>query len=267
MAQDASGLFDVRDKVVVITGAGGGIGGVLTRSFLALGAQVVAAEIREDADIAEGAVYHQTDIADQDSVASLATFIADSFGAADVLINNAAIEECVRIEDMSVETWNSTISVNLTGSFLCAQALGRQMIARRRGKIINVASRCAYVGIPFAAAYDASKAGVVSLTKTFAIEWGNHNLQVNAIVPGYVDTPMGEGDQMRDAYVRKVPLGRASKPEDLLGAVVFLSSAASDYVTGAILFVDGGSYASGGLGAELRDAGPARIGSAQQRGL
>ncbi|MGH6952615.1 MAG: SDR family NAD(P)-dependent oxidoreductase, partial [Alphaproteobacteria bacterium] len=210
-----------------------------------------------------GAHYCPLDLAEPGSVAALARVVEREFGAADVLINNAGINEHGRAEDLPLAEWQKTLAVNLTGTFLCCQEIGRPMIARKRGKIVNLGSRCGFVGIPFNAAYNASKAGIVSLTQSLAVEWAIHNIQVNAIVPGFVRTPMMAATladpPALEVYARKIPLGRISEPEDLVGAAVFLSSAASDYVTGAALFVDGGSYASGGVGAEARDQGLARM--------
>jgi NAD(P)-dependent dehydrogenase (short-subunit alcohol dehydrogenase family) len=250
-------LFDIKGKVAIVTGAGGGIGGAIARAFLALGAEVVGADVKDPAQLPEGAVAQRTDLADRASVLALAAFVARRFGRADILINNAGITEHALAEEMPLEEWERTLRVNLTGTFQLSQAIGRLMIRERRGKIVNVASRCGYVGIPFNAAYNASKAGVTALTQTLAVEWAVHNIQVNAIVPGFVRTGMTEKDIAdageREIFARKIPLGRISEPDDLVGAAVFLSSPASDYVTGASLFVDGGNYASGGIGAEARD--------------
>jgi 2-deoxy-D-gluconate 3-dehydrogenase len=200
------------------------------------------------------------DLANPASIGALATFAEQTLSGVDVLINNAARTEHSRIETLSLEEWRRTLDVNLTGTFLVAQTLGRAMIARGRGKIINLASRCGFVGIPFNAAYNASKAGVMSLTQTLAVEWAAHNVRVNAIVPGFVRTPMTEreaGDPaVFDLFARKIPLRRVSEPTDLIGAAVFLASRASDYMTGTALFVDGGNYASGGIGAEAAAQGP-----------
>jgi NAD(P)-dependent dehydrogenase (short-subunit alcohol dehydrogenase family) len=169
-----------------------------------------------------------------------------------------------RAEEMPLTVWNNTLSTNLTGSFLLSQAVGRGMIARRSGKIVNIASRCAFMGMPFSAAYNASKAGILAMTNTLAVEWGVHDIQVNAIVPGVVRTPMNahrDSDPEEEAmFARTIPLGRVSEPEDLLGAALFLSSKASAYVTGSVLIVDGGNYIADGIGTEYRNHGLKRMG-------
>ncbi|MBI1774563.1 MAG: SDR family oxidoreductase [Proteobacteria bacterium] len=259
MPFDPSSLFDVRDKVAVVTGAGGGIGAALTHGFAALGAKVLAVDIAEPSQLPENAFYHRADLRDRTAIPAIAGAAQERFGRIDILVNNAGVVGRARAEEMLAADWDNTLSINLTGTFQLSQAVGRIMIAQRSGKIVNVSSRCGFVGIPFISAYNVSKAGIVALTQTLAIEWSLYNVQVNTVVPGFVRTKMNErwlADPVSEAlYARKIPLGRISEPEDLLGAVIFLSSAASDYVTGATLFVDGGNYASGGVGAEARDHG------------
>lgn len=246
-------MFGVAGRCVLVTGAAGGIGGAAARAFRDLGARVVATDVL-DGDI-EGCDWRHLDIADEASIARLAADLGDSV---DVLLNIAGIDQFDHSDALAADVWRRTLDVNLTGTFLLTQAVGRGMIARRRGKVVNTTSRCAHVGIPFSAAYNASKAGITSLTQTLATEWSAWNIQVNAIVPGVVRSAMTEralGDpEVSRIFARKIPLGRVSEPADLVGALVFFASAASDYITGTSLFVDGGNFASGGVGAELRDS-------------
>ena len=264
MPIDPKALFAVDGKVVVITGASGGIGTALVQGFGALGAKLFAVDIVGPGDLPSGAAFHHADLRDPEAVAGIARAAEARFGRVDVLINNAGLGEKHRAEEMPLEVWNNTLSTNLTGSFLLSQAIGRGMIARRSGKIVNVASRCAFMGMPFSAAYNASKAGIVAMTHTLAVEWGVHDIQVNAIVPGVVRTPMNahreEDKDEAELFARTIPLGRISEPDDLLGAALFLSSPASAYVTGTVVFVDGGNYMADGIGTEYRDHGLKRMG-------
>jgi len=254
-------MFGLRGRRVLVTGAAGGIGGAAARACRDLGASVMAADIDEGA--VEGCDWHRVDLADEASIARLAA----TAGEVDVLLNIAGVAEYELSEEVPLAVWRRTLDINLTGTFLLSQAVGRGMIARQRGKIVNAASRCGFIGMPFSAAYNASKAGVTSLTQTLAIEWSVHNIQVNAVVPGFVRSRMTAREFADPAvagiFGKKIPLGRVSEPDDLVGALVFLSSAASDYITGATLFVDGGNYASGGVGVEARDSELERRGRAR----
>ena len=264
MPIDPQKLFAIRDKGAVITGAAGGIGTVLVNGFAVLGARVLAVDIVEPKDLPAGAVFHRADLRDPIAVAGIADVATAALGPVDILINNAGLGEMVRAEEMPLDVWNNTLTTNLTGSFLLSQAIGRLMIARRSGKIINVGSRCGFMGMPFSAAYNASKAGIAALTRTLAVEWGIYDIQVNAIIPGVVRTPMNahrDSDPEEERlFARTIPLGRVSEPDDLLGAAVFLASPGANYITGATLFVDGGNYMADGIGTEYRDHGLKRMG-------
>jgi NAD(P)-dependent dehydrogenase (short-subunit alcohol dehydrogenase family) len=169
--------------------------------------------------------------------------VAEYFGRLDIAVNNAGIGILGADEDICQEAWDKVIAVNLTGVFLCAQAEAQQMIRQQptEGKIINIASMSATIA-NCNASYDASKAGVVHMTRTLAAEWGRHNINVNCLSPSYVLTPMhASTSQVVRTRIRELtPLGHVERPEDLHGAVIFLASAASNYVTGHDLMVDGG---------------------------
>src|SRR3954471_294870 len=177
MPTDPLQLFAVRDKAAIITGAAGGIGTVLVAGFAALGARVLAVDIVDPKGLPAGVAFHRADLRDPVAVAGIADAAAGQLGAVDILVNNAGLGEKVRAEEMALEVWNNTLATNLTGSFLLSQAVGRGMIARRFGKIINIGSRCGFMGMPFSAAYNASKAGIAALTRTLAVEWGLYDIQ------------------------------------------------------------------------------------------
>src|SRR5208282_1022205 len=167
------------------------------------------------------------------------------FGRIDILVNNAGTSWGAPVEAMTLEQWNKVIETNLTGTFLFSQAVGKVMIAQRRGKIINIASVAGLRGSPpsfSAIGYSASKGGVIIFTKDLACKWGMHNIQVNAIAPGWFPTHMSEVvlERNKEAFLKRIPLRRFGSEHDLKGAAVFLASDASDYVTGHVLVVDGG---------------------------
>ena len=172
-----------------------------------------------------------------------------AFGRIDILINNAGTSWGGPFEEMRLDQWHKVMDTNLTGTFLFSQAAGKIMIGQRSGKIINIASVAGLAGAPpdhvHATAYHASKGGVVLLTRDLARKWAPHNIQVNAIAPGWFPTNMSEVviERNRDTFLKSIPLGRFGNDHDLKGAAVFLASAASDYVTGHVLVVDGGQLA------------------------
>jgi gluconate 5-dehydrogenase len=170
------------------------------------------------------------------------------FERIDILINNAGTSWGAPVEEMRIEHWNKVIETNLTGTFLFSQAVGKFMVPQRRGKIINIASVAGFRGAPpefQAIGYDASKGGVIAFTKDLACKWGVHNIQVNAIAPGWFPTNMSQVvmERNKETFLSRIPLRRFGSDHDLKGAAVFLSSGASDYVTGHVLVVDGGQTA------------------------
>jgi NAD(P)-dependent dehydrogenase (short-subunit alcohol dehydrogenase family) len=249
--------LDLTDRVAVVTGAASGIGRAIATAFAEMGARVVGVDIAASADLPEACDYATADVSDLAAVRALAERLVMEKGRVDILANVAGVAEFGLTSELSLDEWNRTLAVNLTGTFVCCQSFGNPMLRRRRGKIINIGSRCGYVGLPFHIAYNASKAGIIALTQTLAVEWGRHGINVNAIVPGFVRTAMTkdtlDDPALRSVYESKIPLGRISEPEDLTGPAVFLASSASDYVSGAALIADGGNLASGGVGAEIRN--------------
>lgn len=188
------------------------------------------------------------DVRDPASIRAVVETAVKHFGSIDILVNNAGTSWGAPTEDMTLEQWNKVIETNLTGTFLFSQAVGKVMIAKRGGKIINIASVAGLRGSSpkfSAIGYSASKGGVISLTKDLACKWGVHNIQVNAIAPGWFPTDMSEKviERNKEALLTDIPLGRFGGPNDLKGAAIFLASAASNFVTGHILVVDGGQSA------------------------
>jgi 2-deoxy-D-gluconate 3-dehydrogenase len=179
-----------------------------------------------------------------DSIASAVATVREHFGRIDVLVNNAGVNVVKPAFDITPEDWDLTHNVNLRGVFFCSQAVGRVMAEQGRGKIINVASQFGLVGYHGRATYSASKAGVVNLTRTLAVEWAHYHITVNAIAPTYTATVHNVVGRDDPDFVRelvdRIPLGRLGLPEDLIGAVVYLASPSADMVTGQTLAIDGG---------------------------
>ena len=247
-------LFDLTDKVALVTGGAGAIGSVVAKGLAGFGAHVVVADF--DLEGAEE-VAHQieqlgrkslalkVDVSQQEEAERLARTTKDSFGAINILFNNAGIMRRYSAEELPLAEWNRVIQVNLTGIFLVAQAVAiTAMIPQKSGKIINTSSMQAFVGRKRSAAYTASKSGVVGLTKVLANDWGPYNIRVNSLAPSNLDTPMTASvlndPERKKLALSRTPLGRFGLPEDLIGAVVFLASPASNYVTGQTLLVEGG---------------------------
>ncbi|MGA7271615.1 MAG: glucose 1-dehydrogenase [Acidimicrobiia bacterium] len=243
-------LFSLEGMSALITGGNRGLGRGIALGLRAAGAvvavtgrdpdrnRVVAGELGR-----EGMVL-ALDVRDEDAVAQVVSEVVARFGSLDILVNNAGVARGAPVLDTEREDWDATIETNLTGAFLCAKHAGRAMVeAGRGGKIINVASIYSIYGAPRLAHYGSSKAGLLGLTRSLAIELAPHNIQVNAILPGWCETDMTreevEGPLGEDIR-RKTPAGRWGQSEDLVGAAVFLASAASAFVTGISLPVDGG---------------------------
>lgn len=246
-----NGLFDLAGKTAIVTGGARGLGRAMALGLAGAGADVAVSDIIDISEAVGGvralgrkAIGVKADVGDEGSVRALVEKTIEDLGRVDVLVNNAGIFRISAAENMKTEDWDAVLDVNLRGQLLCAKEAGRHMIRQRSGKIINIASVAGLAAFPESAAYNASKAGVILLTKTLAAEWGKHNIQVNAICPGLFETDMTRdltGDSSFMAFIReRVPLGRGARPEELAGTAVFLASRASDYVTGHALVIDGG---------------------------
>jgi len=263
----AKQLFDLTGRVAIVTGGSIGLGRQMAEGLAEMGAAVVlCARKKERCDqaaeelqqLGAKAIALGCDVKNPDSIQEMVEATLSQFGRIDVLINNAGISWGTPVEEMRLEDWNKVIETNLTGTFLCAQAVGKVMIRQSRaensacknsaGKIINIASVAGLGGAPAelpAIGYHASKGGVISFTKDLACKWASHNIQVNAIAPGWFPTHMSNRvlEHHEELFLSHIPLRRFGNEHDLKGAAVFLASAASNYVTGHVLVVDGGQSA------------------------
>jgi NAD(P)-dependent dehydrogenase (short-subunit alcohol dehydrogenase family) len=250
-------MFDLTGRVAVITGGSVGLGRQMAEGLAEMGANLVLCARKKErcqqtADelqkLGVQVLALGCDVKDPASVRQVAEAALKQFGRIDILVNNAGTSWGAPTEEMTLEQWNKVIETNLTGTFLFSQAVGKIMIAQRRGKIINIASVAGLRGSPpkfSAIGYSASKGGVVIFTKDLACKWGMHNIQVNAIAPGWFPTDMSAKviERNKEGLLAGIPLGRFGGTNDLKGAAIFLASDASDFVTGHILVVDGGQSA------------------------
>jgi NAD(P)-dependent dehydrogenase (short-subunit alcohol dehydrogenase family) len=250
-------LLDLSGRVAIITGGSIGLGRQMAEGLAEMGANLVlcarkkerceqAAEELSRLDVKTLAL--ACDVKNADQVRGAVEAAVSRFGRIDILINNAGTSWGAPVEEMRIEHWNKVIETNLTGTFLFSQAVGKCMVNQRKGKIINIASVAGIRGAPpdfQAIGYHASKGGVIAFTKDLACKWGIHNVQVNAIAPGWFPTNISAVviEKNKETFLRKIPLGRFGNENDLKGAAVFLASDASNYVTGHVLVVDGGQTA------------------------
>jgi 3-oxoacyl-[acyl-carrier protein] reductase len=245
--------MSMTDKITLITGAGRGIGKVIALTLAKEGADIIvndidraAAESTAKAIQAMGkkAIADSANIAIRNEVDTMCENIQQEFGKLDILINNASITRDALLLKMKDEQWNSVIDVNLTGVFYCIQASISLMKKQEGGRIINMTSASAQMGNIGQVNYAASKAGIIGMTKTLAKELARYQITVNAVAPGFIDTPMTEKipDKVRNQLLSTIPLKRAGKPEDVANLVKFLSSSDSDYITGQIIACNGGMY-------------------------
>lgn len=246
--------FDLNGKVAVVTGGNRGIGLGIVRGLAEAGARVVVAARNEEncrrvvREIQEGggeATAVSVDVGDESSVDALMQSTVEHFGRLDVLVNNAGINIRKTPEKLTLPEWSEVLQVNLTGIFLCSRAAYPAMKSAGGGKIINIGSMLSIFGASFSPAYGASKGGVVQLTKSLASAWAADGIQVNAILPGFIDTDLtrqGRRDvpTLHEHVLKRTPAGRWGTLKDCAGTAVFLASAASDFVTGAAIPVDGG---------------------------
>lgn len=268
-------LFDLSGKKALVTGGAVGIGRACATALAQAGADVAIVDLNAAVgektaglirSLGRDSFFIACDVTKADQVQSMADRVVERFGRLDIAVNNAGIGILGADEEMPKESWDKVIAVNLTGVFLCAQAEAQRMIRQSptEGKIINLASMSAAI-CNCNASYNASKAGVVQMTRMLAAEWGRFNINVNCISPSYVLTPMHASTpvEVRQRIRELTPLGHVQRPEDLYGAVVFLASAASNYVTGHDLVVDGGHTLNAWL-TPLGRSVPPRVGPAEE---
>jgi len=250
-------LFDLSGRVAIVTGGSIGLGRQMAEGLAEMGANLVlcarkkerceqAAEELKQLGVKTLAL--GCDVKDPASIQAVADATFKQFGRIDILVNNAGTSWGAPVEAMTLEQWNKVIETNLTGTFLFSQAVSKVMIAQRSGKIINIASVAGLRGSPpsfSAIGYSTSKGGVIIFTKDLACKWGMHNIQVNAIAPGWFPTDMSGKimERNKEMLLASIPAGRFGGPDDLKGAAVFLASDASNFVSGNILVVDGGQSA------------------------
>ncbi len=250
-------LFDLTGKVAIVTGGATGLGRQMAEGLAEAGADLVLCarkkerceQAAEELRLLGGKTLALAcDVKNPADIRAVVQTAISKFGHLDILINNAGTSWGAPVEEMTLDQWNKVIETNLTGTFLFSQAVGKAMIAQKSGKILNITSVAGMHGAPpefQAIGYHASKGGVIAFTRDLACKWGRHNIQVNAIAPGWFPTNMSSVviERNRDLFLRRLPLGRFGNEDDLKGAAVYLSSKASDFVTGHVLVVDGGQTA------------------------
>jgi 2-deoxy-D-gluconate 3-dehydrogenase len=247
-------LFDLKGRVAIVTGGNGGIGLGMARGMAEAGARVVVAgrnrdknarAVAELASLGTEAIAVEVDVTQPASVAALVARSRERFGRVDVLVNNAGTNIRKPPHEVSLEEWRLVLDTNLTSAFLASQAVYPLMQAQGGGKVINIGSMMSIFGASFAPAYAASKGGIVQFTKAAASAWARDNIQVNAVLPGWIDTDLTRRAReqvagLNETVLKRTPAGRWGVPDDLAGIAVFLAGPASDFVTGTAIPVDGG---------------------------
>jgi 2-deoxy-D-gluconate 3-dehydrogenase len=252
-------LFDLTGKVAIVTGGNGGIGLGIARGLAQAGATLAiiarnASKSQEAAQLltretGRTPLVLAADVAVPDQVAEATASVRERLGRIDILFNNAGISVRKPPQALTPEEWHSVLDINLTGAFLMAKAVFPALKEAGGGKIINIGSMTSLFGAGYAVPYTASKGGIVQLSRSLAVAWAADNIQVNAILPGWFETELTDGAraQVPGLYERvlaRIPAGRWAKPQDIVGTAIWLASAASDYVTGAAIAVDGGFSSS-----------------------
>lgn len=243
-------LFDVGGLSVLVAGGAGGLGAVLAEAFAERGAKVLVADLgtRLAEHDATRFASHPLDVTDARSCEQVIEAAEQRFSRLDVLVNATGVYRTAPALGLSLTDWKMTIDVNLTGAFLLAQAAGRVMAPRRSGRIITLASVSSAVSNPEYAAYAASKAGVAHLTRVLAVEWAAHGVTVNAIGPAMTETamtaPVFNDPARKQAALARIPAGRFARPDDIVGTALFLAAPAGAFITGQVLYVDGGRTVS-----------------------
>ena len=253
MSGEKSSLFSVKDKVVIITGCARGIGLTYAKGLGSHQAKLAICDIQDEKIFEVGqdleksgceVMASRVDVTNPGEIDAFVQQVIERFGRIDGLVNNAGVLMRRTPEEMKLEEWEFIQKVNVNGTFLFAQAVGKEMMRQREGSIVNIASIGAKQALGLRLAYCTSKAAVEHFTRTLAFEWGEYNIRVNAIGPGFIKSDMNAdlraNKEIYNRMVSEVPLGRFGEPDDLLGTLIYLISPASAYVTGQTIFVDGG---------------------------
>jgi len=244
-------LFDLNGKVAIVTGGNGGIGLGMARGIASLGATIVIAGRNPDKaasalrTLGARASFIAADVIKKSACQTLIAQTEQTYGRVDILVNNAGTSIRKMPQDFTEEDWHHVLDTNLTSAFLCAQAAYPAMGRAKGGKIINIGSMMSLFGAPYATPYAASKGGIVQMTRALATAWAKDNIQVNAILPGWIDTELTQRarqqvDGLHENVEKRTPQGRWGTPDDMAGIAAFLSCSASDFVTGTAIPVDGG---------------------------
>jgi len=247
-------MAKLASKTAIITGAGSGIGKAIAMTFSENGANVVVADVNLEA--AEKTAYQindngrrglavGTDVTKKDQVLEMAEQCLRQFGTIEILVNNAGVmSPPTPMEDLPEEYWDRVVEINLKGTFLCSQVVGKEMIKAKKGCIVNMASMCGHGPYPECGAYSATKGAILSFTQQLAIEWAEYNIRVNSISPGTILTPLNENvyadREIYEGRSKLIPLHRPGYPQDIANAALFLASEDSSYITGTDILVDGG---------------------------
>jgi 2-deoxy-D-gluconate 3-dehydrogenase len=252
-------VFDLKGKVAVVTGGNGGIGLGMARGLASAGARVVVAGRNTEKSRAAAEelqrfggdpITVEVDVTDEGQVGAMVRRTIERCGRLDILVNNAGTNIRKPPQDYTLEEWRTVLDTNLTSAFLCSRAAYPAMKQAGGGKIINIGSMMSIFGASFAGPYSASKGGIVQFTKSMAVAWARDNVQVNAVLPGWIDTELTrrarqQVEGLHDSVLRRTPAGRWGVIDDFAGIAVFLGSPASDFVTGAVITVDGGYSVQG----------------------
>jgi gluconate 5-dehydrogenase len=246
-------LFDLSGKVAIVTGASRGLGQYFGRALVKAGADLVITsrklssltEFKQEIEsLGRKALAVQVDVLSQSDIENMVRMAIEEYGKIDILVNNAGLNIRSPSADFSWDDWDTVLQTNLKGNFFCAQAVGKEMIKRKYGRIINMGSCTCVFGMEGIAPYTASRGGVLMMTKSLAAEWGKYGITVNVLAPGWFKTAQNaalyENKQWLENVKSRIPLNRPGLPNDLDGAVIFLASDASSYITGQMIMVDGG---------------------------
>jgi 2-dehydro-3-deoxy-D-gluconate 5-dehydrogenase len=251
-------MFDLTDRIALVTGGNGGIGLGMARGLGQSGATVIivgrneeksAAALRELQSHGVRAESLPADVTDEAAVQRVFARVRDRYGRLDILVNNAGSTVRKPPQDFTLSEWTSVMDVNMTSAFLCCREAHPLLVRAGAGKVINIGSILSIFGAPYGSAYAASKGAIVQFTKSVALAWAKDNIQVNAVLPGWIDTELTVGARaqvpgLNERVLARTAAGRWGKPEDLAGVAVFLASRASDFITGTSITVDGGYAAS-----------------------